>query len=271
MIDIPSVNVKVLHAQIIQSWAHLETLQSKRVFPILMKPWRDTARELEDGIITIEDNVAKYSKQLNDKIQIGYRRTVDTYFKFTLDSLGLKSAAGLLIKDTEGIFWQVMELWILFQTVAQVVLINNTTKKLLKAVIARGIANGLTNKEIAGNLRELSVISNKNRALSIAKTQTHTAYSRAVDETIRSSTKQMQEKEWSAVGDKRTRTPHLNVNGAVVAMEDTFFVDGEPMRYPGDPNASGRNVILCRCVAFYTTITRRNVLLHTMLGGNYVR
>ncbi len=269
MIDIPSDNVKALHGQIIQSWSRFISRHSKRIFPTLQKPWRDTAEGLDSGIIAIEDNVSRYSRELNEKIRIHYRRVTQSYFDLTLESLQIKSMTDLFTKDTEGIYDAVIDTWIIQQAAQQVTLINGTTRKILKKVIAKGIVDGLTNNEIAKNIRRLSSISNRNRALNIARTETHTAYSKAVDETIRSTNRTMEEKDWSAVGDKRTRGIHLDANGQVVAMQDTFFVGGEPMRYPGDPNGSARNVVLCRCIALYMTVARR-YMLQTILGVNHV-
>lgn len=54
-------------------------------------------------------------------------------------------------------------------------------------------------------------------------------------------------KKWVAVGDNRTRPAHKKVDGTEVPLDDFFIVDGEKMMYPGDPNASPKNTVNCRC------------------------
>jgi HK97 family phage portal protein len=53
--------------------------------------------------------------------------------------------------------------------------------------------------------------------------------------------------EWLATMDDRAREDHLDANGHIVDVGDYFYVGGEKMLYPGDPNASAGNVVNCRC------------------------
>lgn len=54
-------------------------------------------------------------------------------------------------------------------------------------------------------------------------------------------------KEWLAVVDGRSREWHAALDGTVLPYGEDFDVDGEPMRGPHAPGASGANVINCRC------------------------
>jgi HK97 family phage portal protein len=55
------------------------------------------------------------------------------------------------------------------------------------------------------------------------------------------------EKVWLATLDDRTRDAHIQAHGQKVALNETFTVGGEELRFPGDPNGSAGNVINCRC------------------------
>jgi SPP1 gp7 family putative phage head morphogenesis protein len=54
-------------------------------------------------------------------------------------------------------------------------------------------------------------------------------------------------KMWIALADERTRETHLEAHGQCVPTDDVFTVGGEQLLFPGDPSASGFEVINCRC------------------------
>ena len=64
---------------------------------------------------------------------------------------------------------------------------------------------------------------------------------------------QMQ-KEWIASFDDRTRSSHSEADGQIVMANDTFFVGGSQMMFPGDPSAPASEVVNCRCSIAYIPI-----------------
>jgi len=52
---------------------------------------------------------------------------------------------------------------------------------------------------------------------------------------------------WVANLDERTRPAHISANGQIKNYNEKFFVGGEFLKYPADPNASMANTINCRC------------------------
>jgi hypothetical protein len=65
-----------------------------------------------------------------------------------------------------------------------------------------------------------------------------------------------QTKEWIATHDSRTRgqhpndhASHISLDGITIDYEDVFTdpINGDELRYPGDPNGSAASVIHCRC------------------------
>ena len=57
----------------------------------------------------------------------------------------------------------------------------------------------------------------------------------------------MEQKEWLATMDGRTRDAHAAASGQVVGIDESFEVGGQMLAYPGDPAGSAENVINCRC------------------------
>lgn len=57
----------------------------------------------------------------------------------------------------------------------------------------------------------------------------------------------VEEREWLAALDDRTRDDHEDAHGQRVALDEPFEVGGEELDYPGDPSGSAENIINCRC------------------------
>jgi HK97 family phage portal protein len=57
----------------------------------------------------------------------------------------------------------------------------------------------------------------------------------------------VQEKEWMAALDNRTRETHVAAHGQRQPLNADFDVGGEYLNYPGDPKGSPENIIFCRC------------------------
>lgn len=55
-------------------------------------------------------------------------------------------------------------------------------------------------------------------------------------------------KRWVSRHDSKVRPGHAAADGQVVPVDAVFDVDGEYLRFPGDPQGSPGNVINCRCV-----------------------
>lgn len=60
-------------------------------------------------------------------------------------------------------------------------------------------------------------------------------------------------KRWVAIIDKVTRDSHRDVNGAVVAIDEPFYVGDSLMMYPHDESmgAGAEEIVNCRCSVMY--------------------
>lgn len=128
--------------------------------------------------------------------------------------------------------------------------INRTTKNIIKKIVDSGIKNGQTVKEIKNEIKTKVPQINEARAKRIARTEVNSASNKGSFEGAKQ-TKLDLKKEWLATNDRRTRPAHRAANGQVVGLKAKFIVDGEFMEYPGDPSASYKNIVNCRCAITY--------------------
>jgi uncharacterized protein with gpF-like domain len=239
---------KIVHGQIIQSWVVFENDLFKKVYRILVKQWSLAAGDVVDGTYNIDNAVNEYRPELKEALRIHYKRVGTAYHEDTVKQLEETES-----RDSESIFWDAFTRWSAVQVASKVTMINRTTKKVLNALIAKAIADGLSYNETAKRIMELSPISNANRAKTIARTETHSIFGKSVHETALASTKNVQNKEWSTSGDRRVRERHEIAEGETVLADEPFLSTGEALDFPGDPKGSSDNIIGCRCIAYYYT------------------
>jgi hypothetical protein len=132
--------------------------------------------------------------------------------------------------------------------------VSETTKERIARTIRQGIADGLTNSEVADLIRQEAKIDSAYRSAMIARTESHSAANAGgLESAIESDV--VKEKEWIATEDERTRNgensdfDHTNVDN--VPVDEPFIVSGEELMYPGDPSGSAGNIINCRCATGY--------------------
>jgi len=126
--------------------------------------------------------------------------------------------------------------------------IAKTTKDKIRRAITTGLGSGKTTAQIAKDilLRVGGSIA-KRRAMTIARTEVHGAANGALLEGAHADADVLENKEWVATEDDRTRVDHDHANGQIVGIKEMFTVGGEKLRFPGDPSGSPENIINCRC------------------------
>lgn len=130
--------------------------------------------------------------------------------------------------------------------------VTDTTRKAIRKVIETGIQDGLGAEQISKNIRKESKGEiNKHRSRLIARTETINAMNKGKRLSMLSSNL-LWDKKWIATEDDRTRMPHAHMNReGYFPLEQAYFVNGESLMYPGDPNGSAGNIIQCRCSEVY--------------------
>lgn len=157
--------------------------------------------------------------------------------------------------------------------------ITDATRNDLASVIEEGIKNGWGPRKTAQEIVSRGIITNKKRALVIARTETVRAQNigtimGAADSGIEV------KKMWITAQDERVRTSpfsHVALEADMVELNEAFN-NGEDIMQPGDPNASAANTINCRCTValipkededgnLIPTVTPYNIL--DLLGDIY--
>lgn len=145
---------------------------------------------------------------------------------------------------------RVMSDWIRTVGGQKITQITETTRENIQSVIAAGINNGLSEREIAKSIRDIAPGIAGSRSDTISRTETHAAANVSAVATAKATGLNLV-REWSASSGERTRKAHREADGQKVGMNEPFIVDNEPLMYPGDPNGRASNVINCRCAVLY--------------------
>lgn len=122
-------------------------------------------------------------------------------------------------------------------------------KQQLQSVATQSILQGESIPEIAHRVAETMGEKNMNAAIRDARTMTTgaenagrvEAMKRAEDKGIKL------RKGWLATLDGRTRHAHRQLDGQMVGVDESFEVDGQKIRFPGDPHAAPYLTWNCRC------------------------
>lgn len=134
--------------------------------------------------------------------------------------------------------------------------VEQTTRKRIASLIEKGISDGLGAREVAKTIRDDKQF-NKNRSLTIARTETVTSANQGRYMAALSSP-YVKKKNWLPFSDKRTRPTHLAMlDVPFVDMDQLFFLQNlktgalESARYPCDSSLSAGNSINCRCLIVF--------------------
>ena len=128
----------------------------------------------------------------------------------------------------------------------RIVRVATQTRQGIVDEVLSGQSEGLGVAAIARNIAKAIPSISKQRGAVIARTESHGAANAGADAAARATGLRLQ-KEWVATSGGRTRSAHARADGQVVDMDQPFIVDGERLRYPGDPSGSAGNIINCRC------------------------
>jgi uncharacterized protein with gpF-like domain len=153
-------------------------------------------------------------------------------------------------------FEMIINQWLNTNAGLRIVSVHQTLIESIINVISEGYENNLSVADITRNLQRRFGWY-KAQALRIARTETTTATNLGTLLAAQNSEYEL-EKTWISAQDNRTRRPpkspfdHLDMNGVKVDALQPFFVGGEELEYPGDPNGAAGNTINCRCKIVFT-------------------
>jgi SPP1 gp7 family putative phage head morphogenesis protein len=132
-------------------------------------------------------------------------------------------------------------------------LVDATTRRELRKTLVQGMNKGETLDELATRVRATFSNATGYRAELIARNEV----ARSSNWGSLSGIKQagIEEKEWLAVMDARTREQHAGLDGAIVPVDDPFVVAGAKAQYPGGFGKAELD-INCRCTVLAAIPTK---------------
>jgi len=197
---------------------------------------------LNNGTQGYQAMSASIRNDVGATLEFYYREIIMAFAKRSFTNRYAQKA----IQDYEGIYKQFM------QNIGgtRITEISDTTRKIISKTILDNQTAGVS--EIAKAINErMSPKFTKARASTIARTETHTASSFAIQKQAENFEEPNMRKRWVTTTDDRSRASHLAVNGTEVGIDEDFIVGGKRMKYAGDPRGGASEVINCRCVVVY--------------------
>lgn len=145
-----------------------------------------------------------------------------------------------------------IQLWVRNRAAEKVKQVIDTTKDLIRNVIAIGQSEGLGVTKIAAKIRERFAGFSRRRAETIARTET-VASSNFGSYASARQTGLNPKKTWVSSRDDRVRDTHEAVDGVTVGIDEEFHVGEDVMLHPGGGSKAEEN-IHCRCTMSYRVI-----------------
>lgn len=240
----------------------LEMKMYRNLNPILKSIWFETSEKIKHGdpLGIVPSIVNGYTSKIKNIFLQQYKLIGEYNYKQVtnrVQEVKPKKIINYYYKDGLNNFWYYFDLWSKQQALAKVAKINDTTKNILKTIIDKGIKDGKSYAEINKTIKD-TLDFTKNRSMMIAVTETHTAFNKSIFDCVKNADIKMETKEWLNAGDERVRDnpfDHVKANGETVAISDSFKETGEDLDYPGDPSGDPANIIRCRCIALYSTVS----------------
>lgn len=251
----------------------LENIYIRELKPILNRQYMRAAQAVQRGMLDVAFAVDKDGDRLRNLLSKNYRRIAAVFGEKVFKAMeeAQKSIAVPEIKGPKEEFWGELNRWMSTEAGRKIRHIQDTTKRNIARTIQKGMNEGESHRTIAKRVRKTGRISTPRRAITIARTETHTASVKSVDTGIKSTRIEMM-REWVSARDDRTRSrirkdrfEHYlkfpaGPDGEKVAQDGKFTKTGEALDYPGDPAGSAANTVQCRCVLLYKPVNRMDKL-----------
>lgn len=124
-------------------------------------------------------------------------------------------------------------------------IVSSTRNALVTDMLQKAQDEGLSIPDLARLIRGKYEQWDATRSTVIARTETIRSSNAGALAAIRDVG--IDKKQWLATNDTRTRPDHRHADGQIVGVDEAFVVGGEKLQYPGDPEASAKQTIQCRC------------------------
>ena len=250
----------------------IERQTVRKVALELQRQYLAAARQVEHGELEIFHPVNDGIENLRSILMELYKRVISVFGARVFEALE-KSAMVYSHKAIQDEFQTIIDRWIVVHAAEEVVLITATRKKILKAIIKKGLDDHKSYRDIAKSISKhvtpLNTSSVMKRAWRITRTECHTVAIKSMNEAMET-TRLKYMRQWVSAKDERTRGHvkrgkkkkskfdhfHRYPRGAdmeTIEKDGIYVGSGEPLKFPGDPDGSAGNIINCRCVETFLT------------------
>lgn len=244
------------HNYVIRKMERQERLFYLGVKKVYHKQVIDIADIVDKGKLRESDQVIEdTSKELARVFSTNYKRVAQEFSDWTFSEIDKEKCVIAVpsLKVYEEEFWREYQNYSEKELSKKITIVNASQKALYRNIIDKGLREGTSHKEIAKEILKKGVITERYKALRIARTETHSIANYSIHKSVQVTGRRM-EKEWSSSADERVRSKQFNHKIVErVPMDSTYIETGEELEYPGDSSGSAGNVCNCRCVEkFYT-------------------
>ena len=154
----------------------------------------------------------------------------------------------------------------------KVTLVSGNRKKELQAVLKRLMSDpdfqALNERQAQRIFRSQFTGYSRMQAMRLVRTESITAANYAATQTANDLFgSEGYEKEWLTALDGRERPAHREADGQRVGADQPFVVGGEYLKFPGDPSASAKNRINCRCTVLTMPLGAVEEIENNVTGG----
>lgn len=200
--------------------------------------------------------MARHTERMERLYASAYQATGEAFGARMLQEARKGARSNLIRKDAESEFMARLR-GIIAASATRAVVASETTQDQLRAIITAAVADGMTQEQVASQIRRgapdlpgIGYFSPRTRGLVIARTEVHTAQVASNDAAARE-VGGVELKEWASAEDERTRESHRAADGQRVALDGSFDVGGVRMAMPGEMGAPAAEVVNCRCAVAY--------------------
>lgn len=219
----------------------------RRAARMLYEQWRAVAAVYEmTGIAAVD--AAFQNNEVEGYLSALYQSVGGTMARQTYNGINQ------MMKKDSIIDFAIQRILFFLQQFAltKVTSIQGTAVDEMRKAIQVMVEQGLNPREIARQLVRNGRLQSRKQAIVIARTEAIAAYNYGAMLGAEA-TGMVTHKTWrSANQPRRTRPDHIAANGQTVAFNEAFIVGGERMQHPGDPRASAKQVVNCRCTMKFT-------------------
>tara|TARA_R110001592_G_scaffold236760_7_gene495393 strand:+ start:603 stop:1388 length:786 start_codon:yes stop_codon:yes gene_type:complete len=203
---------------------------------------------------------AKYEYQQRESISLTssiiggkIRSVLEPHYRTVIENFGVRVFS---YKKQESQFEEQIRVFLKTLGFTAIDNISNATRQILIRAITNGQLDGIGPDAISRNILEvMDGDFSRRRAITVARTETHSAASFANHAIAQASNLPDLQKQWVSTSDGRTRSHHASMNGVKIPMDDDFIVPIDGVQYrmsrPSDPRGGAANTINCRCVLIY--------------------